>query len=150
MRQRRPRQPPAVAFVSRFAAAEAPAASQAKQRVPVILANGLQLLVWCMDGELFCTAVNSTAFQYPLLDAEVVEPVPAGATAPVVRSKLDGTTYQLRDGKVLEWCPKEDSPLSLRNVFAGLKANTAPVPLPVYAVRTTAAGAVEVFIPVAP
>jgi hypothetical protein len=129
--------------------ADTAAASQAKQRVPVILANGLQLLLWRLEGELFCTAVNSTAFQYPLLDAEVVQPVPAGATAPVVRVKLDGTTYQLRDGKVLDWCPKEDSPLSLRNVFAGLKTNTTPVPLPVYAVRTTSAGVIEVFIPVA-
>lgn len=117
--------------------------------MPVILANGLQLLLWRLEGELFCTAVNSTAFQYPLLDAEVVQPVPAGATAPVVRVKLDGTTYQLRDGKVLDWCPKEDSPLSLRNVFAGLKTNTPPVPLPVYAVRATNAGVIEVFIPVA-
>ena len=90
----------------------------------------MQLLLWKLDGELFCSSVNSTAFQYPLLDADIVEPVPAGAKGPVVRSKLDGTTYQLRDGKVLEWCPKEDSPLSLRNFFAGLKTNAPPVPLP--------------------
>ena len=133
----------------RATVADALAASQTKPRVPVILANGLQLLLWKLEGELFCSAVNSTAFQYPLLDAELVEPVPAGATGPVVRSKLDGTTYQLRDGKVLEWCPKEESALSLRNLFAGLKTNAPPVPLPVYAVKTVKTGEIEVFIPVA-
>ena len=146
----RPLLPPAFALLVRATVADTPAASQTKPRVPVILANGLQLLLWKLEGELFCTAVNSTAFQYPLLDADVVEPVPAGATGPVVRSKLDGTTYQLRDGKVLEWCPKEESALSLRNLFAGLKTNAPPVPLPVYAMRTTKAGELEVFIPVSP
>ena len=147
--QCRPHAPPEFVSPTRATVADAPAASQAKQRVPVILANGLQLLLWKLEGELFCSAVNSTAFQYPLLDAELVEPVPAGATGPVVRSKLDGTTYQLRDGKVLEWCPKEESALSLRNLFAGLKTNAPPVPLPVYAVKTAAkTGEIEVFIPV--
>ena len=148
-RQRRSQKPPAFASSVRAVVADVPAATQTKPRVPVILANGLQLLLWKLEGELFCSAVNSTAFQYPLLDAELVEPVPAGATGPVVRSKLDGTTYQLRDGKVLEWCPKEESALSLRNLFAGLKTNAPPVPLPVYGVKTLKTGEIEVFIPVA-
>jgi nitrite reductase/ring-hydroxylating ferredoxin subunit len=114
---------------------------EAKSRLPVILANGTALIVWLVDGKLYCSAANSTAYQYPLLDAELLP-------GPVVRSTLDGTTYELSSGKVLEWCPKEEATLSLRNVLAGLKQSTPPVDLAVYATRKTAVGVVEVLIPV--
>jgi hypothetical protein len=114
----------------------------------LILANGLALMLFQVNGTTYCTAANGTAFQYPLIDAEVLPPVAGGSGSPVVRSTLDGTTYELATGKVLEWCPKEEAALSLRNLLAGLKAATAPVDLAVFATRVAAGGALEVLIPV--
>ncbi len=123
--------------------------TQSKPRTPVILANGTALMLWLVDGTVYASAANGTAYQYPLVDAEVVTPPPAGAAGPVVRSTLDGTTYELATGRVLEWCPKEDAPLSFRNLLAGLKQATTPVDLPVYQARVDkASGVVEVLITV--
>ena len=105
-------------------------------------------MLWLLDGKVYASAANGTAYQYPLVDAEVVTPAPAGAAGPVVRSALDGTSYELATGRVLEWCPKEDAPLSFRNLLAGLKQAATPVDLPVYKTRVAASGAVEVLITV--
>ena len=110
----------------------------------------------------------STTYQYPLFESEVFEQ----AGQPAIRCKLDGTAYDLvrarpracpprarqpmtragrglpprqATGRVLEWCPREDSPLSLRNVFATLKATTTPVPLIIYPTRVTKTGKVEIL-----
>ena len=123
------------------------ARAQAKPKTPLILANGTALMLWLVGEQVYCSAANGTAYQYPLIDAEVTASA-AGATGPVVRSTLDGTLYELATGRVLEWCPTGDSPLSLRNLLAGLKQAAAPVDLAVYATRVSAAGAVEVLIPV--
>ncbi len=121
--------------------------AQAKPKQPLILANGTALMLWWLDGQVYCTAANGTAFQYPLVDGELV-PGAGLAGGPAVRSPLDGTLYDLASGKVLDWCPKEDAPLSLRNMLAGLKQASPAVDLPVFATRLRAGGALEVLIPV--
>ena len=115
--------------------------------MPIIMANGTALMLWLVDGTLYCSSANGTAYQFPLIDAELLPPATAGG-APVVRCTLDGTTYDLRRGAVLEWCPKEEAPLSFRNLLAGLKQSAPRVDLPVYSARAGAGGVVEVLIPV--
>ncbi len=119
---------------------------QAKPRQPLILANGKSVIVWLVDGAVFCTAAAGTAFEYPLVDAVLFT---SADGKPAVRCTLDGCEYDLASGAVLAWCPKEEAPISMRNLFAGLKQNATPVPLPVYKTRVNAAGGVEALFPVA-
>lgn len=98
-----------------------------------------------MAGQLYCTSASSPAFEYPLLDAELVLQ-PSGATS--VRSRLDGSLFDLATGKVQEWCPKEETPFSVRNLFATLKEKAPPVDLKVFQARADKLGNVEVLIPV--
>ena len=44
---------------------------QGKQAKPVILANNQAIIVWRIDGALYCTDANSTAFQYPIVDGKI-------------------------------------------------------------------------------
>ena len=98
-----------------------------------------------MAGQLYATSAFSPAFDYPLLDAELE--LQAGGTTSV-RSRLDGSLFDLASGKVQEWCPKEESPFSLRNLFATLKEKAPPVNLKVFQARADSRGNVEVLIPV--
>ena len=43
---------------------------------------------------MFCTACNSTAFSYPLIDGELF----FGPAGPAIRVPLDGTEYDLTTG----------------------------------------------------
>ena len=54
-----------------------------------------------------------------------------------IETPLDGTTYDLTTGAVLEWCPKNNL---LRNFLGGLKEKEKPVPLRVYPVVIGADG----------
>jgi nitrite reductase/ring-hydroxylating ferredoxin subunit len=65
----------------------------------------------------------------------------AGAQGPAIETPLDGTQYDLRTGKVLRWCPK-DNPL--RSILGALKEKVEPVDLPVYPVQIKANGGVRV------
>lgn len=112
-----------------------------KPIVPLILDSGKAVVVvrWG-DGdaaEVFVAPANSTAYQYPLADAELF--AQEGSGEPAIRVKLDGTTYDLRTGAVLEWCP-QDNPV--RFMLGKLKEQVAPVPLAVYPVDVGADGTI--------
>mmetsp|Transcript_33209 Transcript_33209/g.46010 ORF Transcript_33209/g.46010 Transcript_33209/m.46010 type:complete len:212 (+) Transcript_33209:146-781(+) len=82
-------------------------------------------MLYDVDGDIFCTEAESTAFKFPLSDAEVFK----GVNGPAIRVPLDGTSYDLNTGAVIEWCPK-DNPI--RNLLGSLKAKVDPVPLRVF------------------
>lgn len=46
------------------------------------------------EENIFCTACNSTAFSYPLIDGELF----FGPAGPAIRVPLDGTEYDLTTG----------------------------------------------------
>jgi nitrite reductase/ring-hydroxylating ferredoxin subunit len=90
----------------------------------LLLANGN----FCMvkyGTMVFITACNSTAYQYPLIDGELFE----GPSGAAIRSPLDGTSYDLATGDVIEWCPQDNM---MRKFLGGLKKAVTPIPLPVY------------------
>ena len=109
----------------------------AKPIKALVLANGNFCLVkW--EDQIFCVDCNSTAYQYPLIDAELFY----GPAGPAIRSPLDGTEYDLTTGDVLVWCPKNNP---VRAALGTLKAAAEPVPLPVYAVEVDDASG-DVFV----
>ena len=95
---------------------------------PVILATGRAICLFKVEDTVYCTDANSTAFKYPLSDANLLQL----KTGPAVETKLDGTTYDLKTGKVLSWCPKNNP---VRAVLGSLKDKSEPIDLPVYPVR---------------
>ena len=113
-----------------------------KPQKPIILANGTAIMIWLAAGKVFCTAANGTAFEYPLIDAELFD---SADGKPAVRSKLDGSSYDLATGKVLEWCPKEDSPFSMRNLLSALKEKALPVDLRIYPTRLAPGERIEIL-----
>ena len=44
---------------------------QGKRAKPVILANNQAIIVWLIDGAVYCTDANSTAFQFPIVDGKI-------------------------------------------------------------------------------
>ena len=109
----------------------------AKPIKALVLANGNFCLVkW--EDQIFCVDCNSTAYQYPLIDAELFY----GPAGPAIRSPLDGTEYDLTTGDVLVWCPKNNP---VRAALGTLKAAAEPVALPVYAVEVDDASG-DVFV----
>ena len=109
----------------------------AKPIKALVLANGNFCLVkW--EDQIFCVDCNSTAYQYPLIDAELFY----GPAGPAIRSPLDGTEYDLTTGDVLVWCPKNNP---VRAALGTLKAAAEPIPLPVYAVEVDDASG-DVFV----
>ena len=96
------------------------------------LANGNSIMIQYAD-QVFVTSCYSTAFKYPLIDGELFD----GPAGPAIRVPLDGTTYDLTTGKVIEWCPK-DNPI--RMVLGSLKGGTPPEALPVYPVQVDGDG----------
>lgn len=99
-----------------------------KPTKPVILRTGAAVVVYYVGGRLYCSDAYSTAFKYPLADANIVER-PGG---PAVEVPLDGTVYELATGKVLAWCPTNNP---VRSVLGGLKSRTDPIPLVMYPVQ---------------
>ncbi|KAK9812068.1 hypothetical protein WJX73_002835 [Symbiochloris irregularis] len=73
----------------------------------------------------FCSAPNSTAYQFPLSDARVH----LRGGKPAIEVPFDGTVYDLQSGKVLEWCPKNNP---LRFVLGSLKAKATQEDLQVF------------------
>lgn len=90
-------------------------------------------------GTIYAMDAYSTAYQYPLLDGKLSDG-PEGQ--PMIETPLDGTTYDLRTGKVIKWCPPNGNPL--RGLLGNLKKSAAPVPLPVFPVVIKEDGAVAV------
>ena len=92
---------------------------------PIILATGKAICLYKVGEQIFCTDANSTAYQYPLADANII----GLKTGPAVEVKLDGTVYDLATGKVMSWCPKNNP---VRSLLGALKDKTEPTDLPVY------------------
>eukprot|EP00887_Chlorella_sp_A99_P005886 scaffold1.g5886.t1 len=101
---------------------------------PVIFPTGKAV---CAGDTIYCSDANSTAFQYPLADANLLQL----KSGPAVESPFDGTVYDLASGKVLSWCPKNTLG---RKILGSLKDKTRPVDLPVYPVRIQKDGRVFV------
>ena len=98
-----------------------------KTAKPVILATGKAIMLFLHGGKVYCTDASSTAFQYPLADAKVLE-TPEG---PVIEVPLDGTRYFLESGEVALWCPRDSA---VRKLLGTLKQVVDPVPLRTYPV----------------
>ncbi|KAG1658722.1 hypothetical protein FOA52_002737 [Chlamydomonas sp. UWO 241] len=90
--------------------------------------NETQLCVYQWNGRVYASAANSTAFQYPLIDAKLMEV----DGRPVAETPLDGTQYDLETGAVVVWCPGGSL---VRSLLGGMKKDTPAVPLKVYPVR---------------
>jgi len=110
---------------------------EAKPIKALILANGNFCMVRA-GSMIFITACNSTAYQYPLIDGEIFE----GALGAAIRTPLDGTSYDLATGQVLEWCPQDNL---MRKFLGTLKKTAAPVPLPVYPTKVDDKGDVFTY-----
>ena len=95
---------------------------------PIILATGKAIMLYKVENTIYCTDANSTAYQYPLADANIL----GLKTGPAVEVNLDGTTYDLASGKVLSWCPKNTA---VRSVLGALKDRSDPIDLQVYPVK---------------
>lgn len=78
--------------------------------------------------QVFCSAPNSTAYQFPLSDARIFE----RAGKPAIEVPLDGTVYDLQNGQVLEWCPKTNP---IRWMLGSLKAQAHQAALQVFPVE---------------
>ena len=94
----------------------------------IILDTGKAICLFKINSTVYCSDANSTAYQYPLADASIIQ---LKNGQPAVEVKLDGTVYELKTGKVVSWCPKNSL---VRNVLGSLKDKEEPVDLPVYAV----------------
>jgi nitrite reductase/ring-hydroxylating ferredoxin subunit len=103
----------------------------------LILANGNFCMVRA-GSMIFITACNSTAYQYPLIDGEIFE----GSLGAAIRTPLDGTSYDLATGQVLEWCPQDNL---MRKFLGTLKKTESPVPLPVYPTKVDDKGDVYTY-----
>lgn len=104
----------------------------------ITLAAGRTLVLYKHQGIVYCSDVNSTAYQFPMADAKIL----ARERGPAVEVPLEGTIYDLKTGKVLEWCPKTDN--AVRNFFATLKRTQTPTPLPVFPTQVTPSGKLRV------
>jgi nitrite reductase/ring-hydroxylating ferredoxin subunit len=94
----------------------------------VILESGKAICLFKVESTIYCTDANSTAFQYPLADASIIQ---LKNGEPAVEVKLDGTVYELATGRVVSWCPKNNP---IRSVLGSLKDKSEPEDLPTYPV----------------
>jgi len=101
----------------------------------------LSLILFSFEGEIYCTEANSTAYKFPLIDAPITKD--EATQDLVIETPLDGTTYNLKTGAVIEWCPKNNF---LRNFLGGLKEKEAPVALKTYPVVIGTDGAIYTSI----
>ena len=86
---------------------------------------------------VFCSEASSTAFQFPMSDAELGE----RGGRPTATVPLECTSYYLDTGEVAEWCPGGNL---FQNFFASLKRSSDPLPLKVFAVKIEEDG--EIFV----
>ena len=96
-------------------------------------------MLWLVDGDVYCSDAKSTAYEFPLLDGKVTNDTKTGR--PIVEVPFDGTTYDLIDGSVIEWCPKNNP---LRAVLGTFKSKEQAKALPVHACVRTDDG--EVYV----
>lgn len=115
-----------------------------KARLPLIFGSR-SVIVWAAGGAAYCTAAVSPPWQFPLVDAAVFLTA-EGKHA--IRSPLDGCAFDLATGAVIEWCPPESSPLSLRNFLNMAKKGAKREPLVVYDIRVGPGGELAAFFPV--
>lgn len=87
---------------------------------------GKELVLWYIDDVAYCSDAKSTAYQFPLMDGKITK---ARNGHPIVEVPLDGTTYDLTDGRVIDWCPKNNP---LRALLGALKTKEQAQPLPVH------------------
>ena len=59
----------------------------------------------------------------------------------MIETPLDGTTYNLETGEVIEWCPKNNF---LRNILGAMKEKEKPIPLKVYPVVLASDGSIHI------
>lgn len=95
------------------------------------------VMLYNVNGEVYCSDANSTAFKFPLTHAKIVK----GESGPAVEVPLDGTIYDLETGKVLEWCPKNNL---IRKVLGSIKSNQNPKKLKVYPAQVDGDGNISV------
>ena len=87
---------------------------------------------------VYATEIYSTAFKYPLVDADVSAGPPATVTVP-----FDGSVYNLTDGSVVSWCPGNTP---VRALLGAVKSRVEPAPIRVYPARVGGDGkSVEVW-----
>ncbi|KAL0043970.1 hypothetical protein WJX82_009949 [Trebouxia sp. C0006] len=103
----------------------------------VVLKDKSVVMLYNVDGDVYCSDANSTAFKFPLTHAKIVK----GETGPAVEVPLDGTIYDLETGKVLEWCPKNNL---IRKVLGSIKSNQNPKKLKVYPAQVDDDGNISV------
>ncbi|WIA30630.1 hypothetical protein OEZ86_000708 [Tetradesmus obliquus] len=107
-----------------------------KNTKTVELAAGKVLMLYKFENMVFVSDANSTAYQYPMVDAKVFRDS-SGAIAAEV--PLDGTIYDLATGAVLKWCPKDTR---VRSLLGTLKSTVQATPLQVYPVHVTQDGSI--------
>lgn len=76
----------------KFKASDIPIGKNTK---PIELATGKTLMLYKFDGMLYISDANSTAYQYPMVDAKVFRDSSGIVAAEV---PLDGTVYDLATG----------------------------------------------------
>ncbi|KAK9915717.1 hypothetical protein WJX75_003085 [Coccomyxa subellipsoidea] len=122
-----------VAMVSEF--------KDGKDTLPKILRDNSAIVLYQVGSEIYCSDANSTAFKFPLIDANIIE----RDGGPAVEVPLDGTVYDLESGKVLEWCPRNNP---VRFLLGALKEKSQPKDLRVYPARVNGEG--KIFVKFAP
>lgn len=98
-------------------------------KFPVVMSgtNGFLVVQTPDQKNIFATDVFSTAYKYPLVDGVVSERVNEfGIKRWAIETPLDGTSYSLESGAVIEWCPKNNP---ARALLGMLKKDIIPIPL---------------------
>ncbi|PNW78482.1 hypothetical protein CHLRE_09g395650v5 [Chlamydomonas reinhardtii] len=113
-------------------------AGEKKRKICELKGNKQVVVLHQYQDTIYATNAYSTAYQYPLIDAKIED----GPEGPTITTPLDGTIYDLKTGKVIKWVPSDGSPI--RGLLRTLKADVAPVPLPVYPVVVKTDGNVMV------
>ncbi|KAK9809056.1 hypothetical protein WJX72_008605 [[Myrmecia] bisecta] len=103
--------------------------TEEKPTKPIILKDGTAIMLYQVDDEIYCSDANSTAFQFPLANAKIVQ----RKSGPAIEVALDGTIYDLATGEVIVWCPKNTL---VRRVLGTLKEKDSPRKLQVYPTKT--------------
>jgi nitrite reductase/ring-hydroxylating ferredoxin subunit len=122
-------------------------AGKATKAVP--LKTGRVLVLYRLDGAVYCSDVESPAYRFPMHDAKVFKAGEDGAAAsdgefPAAACPLDGSVFDLRTGAPLVWCPSDGS--VMRGALAALKQKSDPSPLLVHPVFVD--GAKRVYVKV--
>ena len=95
-------------------------------------------MLYFFDGQMYCSDASSTAFGFPLVDAKLSK---GPNREPYVTVPFDGTKYNLQNGAVVEWCPKNNP---FRAILGSLKSANDAKPLPVF--DTVLTDEEEVFV----